>query len=122
MEENKLIEEIRSLFEQLKEEEKGQYICNFKYRLPPNNGAYFQIATQLISKAHELSSLNDKYNSSELNSVLNKEVERVKSHKLEYDKNNNIKVKSLNELEKLMHNATFHIRLYFWNVLGDIEL
>lgn len=122
MEEEKLIDDIRSLFEQLKKEEKGQDICNYRYKLPPNNGAYFQIATQLISKAHELSSLNDKYNSSELNSVLNKEVGRVKSYKLEYDKNNRIKARSLNELEKLMHDATFHIRLYFWDILGDIEL
>ena len=76
----------------------------------------------MISKAHELSSLNDKYNSSELNSVLNKEVGRVKSYKLEYEKNNRIKARSLNELEKLMHDATFHIRLYFWDILGDIEL
>lgn len=122
MEEEMLIDEIRSLFEQLKKEEKGQDICNYRYKLPPNSGAYFQIAKQLISKACELSALNDKYNSSELNSVLNKEVECVKSYKLEYDKNNNIKAKSLNELEKLMHDATFHIRLYFWDVLGDINI
>ena len=79
MEENKLIEEIRSLFEQLKEEEKGQYICNFKYRLPPNNGAYFQIATQLISKAHELSSLNDK-------DCINLSCRPKQKNKLKFDK------------------------------------
>lgn len=122
MEENKLIEEIRSLFEQLKAEGSGQYICNFNYKLPPSNVAYVLTAKELISKAHELSALNNKYDSSELDSVLNKEVECVKSYKLEYDNNNNIKAKSLNELEKLMHDATFHIRLYFWNVLGDINI
>lgn len=117
-----LIEEIRSLFEQLKEEEKGLYICNYRYKLPPNSGTYYQRAKQLIFKAHELSTLNEKYDSSGLNSVLDKEVERVKSYNLEYDKNNKVKVKSQNELEKLMRDATYHIRLYFWDILGDIEL
>ena len=44
MGEEKLIDEIRSLFEQLKKEEKGQDICNCRYKLPPNSGAYYQIA------------------------------------------------------------------------------
>ena len=121
MMEEKLIDEIRSLFEQLKKEEKGQDVCNYRYKLPPNSGAYYQIAKQLVFKAHELSALNEKYDSSGLNSVLNKEVERVKLYNLEYDKNNKVKCKSQNELENLMHDATYHIRLYFWDVLKDIE-
>lgn len=117
-----LKEKIRSLFEQLKKEENGQYICNFKYKLPPNNVAYVLTAKDLISKAHELSALNNEYDSSGLDSVLNKEVERVKSYTLEYYDNGNVKPKSLNELEKLMHDATFHIRLYFWDVLGKMTI
>lgn len=122
MSQEKLIKEIRSLFEQLKDEEKGQYICNFKYKLPPSNVTYVLTAKKLISKVHELSALNNEYDSSGLDSVLNKEVERVKSYTLEYYDNGNIKAKSLSELEKLMHDATYHIRLYFWDVLGDIAL
>lgn len=120
--EKELIEEIRSLFEQLKDEEKGQYICSFRNKLPLSNVAYVLTAKKLISKAHELSALNNEYDSSGLDSVLNKEVERVKSYTLEYYDNGNVRPKSQNELEKLMHDATYHIRLYFWDVLGDIAL
>ena len=90
-------------------------------QIPPNNGANFQIATQLMSKVHELSALNDKYNSPKLNSVFNKEGVCIKIIYIGVFYNGNVKPKSLNELEKLMHDATFHIRLYFWNVLSDIE-
>lgn len=122
MEEEKLIDDIRSLFEQLKKEEKGQDICNYRYKLPPNGGAYYQIVKQLISKTYELSALNEKYDFSSLYSVLNEELERVKSYKLEYDKNKRVKAKSQNELENLMHRATSLIRLYLKKVFIDVNI
>lgn len=44
MEEEKLISEIRSLFIQLKEEEKGQYICNFTKKLVPDGKAIYSVS------------------------------------------------------------------------------
>lgn len=119
--EKQLVDEIRSLFVQLKEMEKGSIVGGM-YVLPPDNDVYTQIAQELIGKAYELTKLNANYDSSGLSSVLNKEVRCVSEHKLEYYSNGNVKPISQRKLESLMHDATFHIRLYFWDVLGDIEI
>ena len=103
MEEEKLISDIRALFEQLKEEEKGRCNCNFTIKLFPRGEVYVQIARQLISKANLLFSLDQRYDSLGLISVSNKEVKRVELFKLKYDKNNQPSKKSRNELESLMH-------------------
>lgn len=119
--EKQLVDEIRSLFVQLKETEKGTIVSGI-YVLPPDNYVYVRIAKELIKKAYELTELNANYDSSRLPSVLSREVQRVSVHKHEYYPNGKIKPKSQKELEGLMHDATFHIRLYFWDVLGDIEI
>lgn len=118
--EKQLVDEIRSLFVQLKEMENGNIVGGI-YVLPPDNDVYVRIAKELIGKAYELTRLNANYDSSGLSSVLSKEVQRVGVHKLKY-LNGKITPKSQKELEGLMHDATFHIRLYFWDVLGDIEI
>ena len=115
------IEEIRSLFEQLKEIEKGKIVSGM-YILPPDNYTYVRTAKDLISKAYGLAELNTNYDASGLASVLNKEIQRVSLHELKYDKNKKVKNKSVQILKGLMHDATYHIRLYFMEVLGDIEV
>lgn len=128
MEENEieklLIDEIRSLFEQLKEEEKGRYQpgTGLMNKLAPDNTIYCQTAEALICKAHQLFQLNPKHDSTGLNSTLGKEVKYVELHKYEYDENGRIKNKSLNELQKLMHNANKQISSDLWSVLGDIDV
>lgn len=119
-----LIDDIRSLFELLKEEEKGRYQpgTGFMKKLLPSNYIYAQIAEELIDKAFKLSDLNNYYDASGLASVLNKEIMRVRLYKLEYDRNKKVKDKSVQILKGLMHDATYHIRLYFMEVLGDIDV
>lgn len=116
-----LIDDIRSLFEELKEIKKGKIVSGM-YILPPDNYTYVKTARELIGKAYELSDLNNNYDASGLASVLNKEIKRVRLHELEYDRNKKVKNKSVQTLIGLMHDATYHIRLYFWDVLGDIEI
>lgn len=119
--EKQLIADIRSLFEELKEIKKGKIVSGM-YILPPNNYTYVKTAKELIKTAYELSELNTSYDTSGLASVLNKEILRVSLHELEYDKNKKLKNKSVQTLKGLMHDATYHIRLYFMEVLGDIEV
>lgn len=122
--EKQLIDDIRSLFEQLKEEEIGRYQpgTGDTRRLPPDNFIYCRAANALISKAHQLSKINNKFDSTGLNSTLGKEVKYVELHKYEYDRNNQVKNKSLNELKELMHNATKQIKSDLFNILGDIDI
>lgn len=117
-----LINEIRSLFKQLIEIKDGRYILNFRYKLPPDNYEYTQTAEELISKAHELSALNDNFDSSRLWSVNDKEVKTIASYELEYHPNGKVREESIDELKGLMHNATSHIKLNFMEVLGDIKI
>lgn len=115
-----LIEEIRSMFEQLKEAEKDKIVSGI-HVLSPCSQEYIKIAEKLIKKAYELSELNDNYDPSFLLSVLNREVENIKLHKFDYHPNGRVKPKSVNELKSLMRDATWHIRAAFMDVLGNIE-
>lgn len=118
--EDNLIEEIRSLFERLKEAEKDKIVSGIV--LPPCSQKYIKIVEKLIEKAYELSKLNDNYDTSLFPSVLSREVENVRLHKFDYDSNNKVKPESVDELKNLMRDATWHIRAAFMDVLGDIEV
>ena len=64
MDEQKLIQEIRSLYEDLKAEEKGSYLpgSGFRWIEPPSGIKYCFTAKKLLVKAIELSKINpDKY-------------------------------------------------------------
>jgi hypothetical protein len=116
-----LIEEIRSLFEQLKETEKDRIVSGI-YVLPPCRQEYIIIAEKLIQKAYELSELNNKYDTSRLPSVLSREVDHVNSHEFDYYPNGKVKPESVTELKKLMRDATWHIKAAFMDVLGNLQI
>lgn len=123
--EQKLIQEIRELFEELVKEEKGRYAPGTNYRviLPPNSSTYYYNAKKLIEKALQLSRIDQKYDASLLDEILRDEVSAVGRHHYEYKcGTNSPTTESVNELVRLMHDATYHIKLYSYEVLGDIDI
>ena len=116
-----LIDEIRSLFEELIKEEKERYDLTTRRTIYPDGCIYALKAKELYRKAVELEKIDTKYHTWELKDVMGDEVELVNLHKNEYH-GNTPKAKSIVKLQSLMHNATYHIRLYFYEVLGNIEL
>ena len=80
-------------------------------------------AKELFTKAVELEEIDTKYSTHELKTVFNKELYFVEHHEYKYKKDSSIPTsKSISELQNFMHNATCHIKLYYYNVLGDIKL
>ena len=76
-----------------------------------------------IAKAVELEKIDSKYSTHELKTVFNKELYFVEHHEYKYKKDSLIpSSKSISELQNFMHNATYHIKSYYYNVLGDIKL
>ena len=122
MEEQRLIEEIRAIFKELIEEEKGRFDIPTMRIIYPRNHVYVIKAKELYSKALELEKLDSKYYTEQLKDVMGDEVDMVDRYDYEYKKGQNTpKGKSITKMQNLMHDATYHIQLYFYEVLGDIE-
>ena len=120
--EQKLIEEIRVLFKELIEEEEGRFDIPTRCTIYPRNHVYVIKAKELYSKALELEKLDSKYFTEHLKDVMGDEVDMVDRYDYEYKKGQNTpKGKSITKMQHLMHNATYHIQLYFYEVLGDIK-
>lgn len=119
--EQQLIEEIRSLFRELIEEEKGRINLTARRIVPPNGYEYAQKAKDLYDKTIELESINSKYSAWHLKFIMEKEVERVNLHKHEYN-GNTPKAKSVAKLQQLMHKATLSIKRSLYDILEDIQL
>lgn len=123
--EEQLIDEIRQLFHELIEEEKERYIpgTNYRFTLPPDNYRYYKTAEKLSLAAHELCKINHKYSSHELDETIRNEVSDIERFEYKFDSGSKEPTaKSKNELIGLMRNATTHIRISFYDVLGDIEI
>ena len=112
--------EIRNLFRDIIEEEEIRFDITTKRTIYPRNFAYVSKAKELYAKAVELENINSNYSTYELKSVLNKEIYLVEHHEYKY-KDGRINEKSVTELQNYMHNATKHIQMYFYEVLGDIN-
>ncbi|MCR4834929.1 MAG: hypothetical protein K5899_00870 [Bacteroidaceae bacterium] len=119
--EQQLKNEIRSLFNELVEEEKERFDFVTMSTRYPRNYFYVNKAKELYNKAIELEKVNSKYSTEHLKLIFNKEIYFVEHHEYKY-KGRRIIKKSVDELQKYMHNATYHIKLYFYDVLGDIEI
>ena len=120
--EEKLITEIKALFHELIKEEDERLDIPTKRIVYPQKQVYVYKAKELYKKAIELEKINSKYSTYELKDVIDDEVDLVDRHHYEYEKNSLIpKAKSVAELQNLMHNASYHIKLYFYDVLGDID-
>ena len=94
MDEQKLIQEIRSLYDDLKAEEKGSYLPGSGFRCiePPSGVKYRLNAKKLLDKAIVLSKINpDKYRTSllQLQHTMGKEVDFVGDYSYEYYKGTN---------------------------------
>ena len=121
--EQKLIDEIRALFKELIEEEDERYDIPTKRTIFPRNFVYVSKAKELFAKAVELEKIDSKYSTHELKTVFNKELYFVEHHEYKYKKDSSIPTsKSISEMQNFMHNATYHIKSYYYNVLGDIKL
>ena len=121
--EQKLINEIRALFKELIEEENERYDILTKRTIYPRNFIYVSKAKELFDKAVELEKINSKYSTHELKLVFNKEFDFLEHHEYKYKKDSLIPTgKSISELQNFMHKATYHIKLYFYDVLGDINI
>lgn len=121
--ERQLIDDIRTLFNKLIEEEKVRSNIRPIRTIYPRNHEYVSIAKDLYNKALELEGVNSKYFTDQLKDVMGDEVDMVGRHQYEYKKATLIpKTRSVEKLQNLMHNATHHIQLYFYNVLGDIKI
>lgn len=117
-----LKDEIRALFKELIEEENERYDIPTKRTIYPRNFVYVSKANELFAKAVELEEIDTKYSTHELKTVFNKELYFVEHHKYKYKKDSLTPTgKSISELQNFMHNATYHIKLYYYNVLGDIK-
>lgn len=120
--EQQLIDEIRSLFLEMIEEEDERFDIVTKRTIYPRNYVYVSKAKVLLAKAIELEKIDSNYSTYELKSVFNKELYFVDKHQYKYEKNTLIpRAKSVTELHNLMHDATCHIKRYLFNVLGDIK-
>lgn len=121
--EEKLINEIRSLFEELIEEEKENFDTATMRIIYPRSFVYVSKAKDLFAKAVELEKVNSEYHTDGLKDVMADEVDMVDRYEYEYKKNSlTPKAKSITKMQNLMHDATYHIKLYFYKVLGDIEI
>lgn len=121
MEEQKLIEDIRSIFMELLKEEKERFDTTTRRIIYPRNYFYVNKSQELYRKAVELERVNNRYETWQLKHVIEKEVDLVNRYEYEY-KENSPKAKSVTKMQNLMRNATKHIQLYFYDVLGDIEV
>ena len=80
-------------------------------------------AESLYRKAVELEKIDDNYSTNELKDVIRDEVDKVKRHEYKYKKKSLVpQAKNITKLQNLMHDATFHIQLYFNEVLKDIKI
>lgn len=123
MDEQKLIQEIRSLYDDLKAEEKGSYLPGSGFRCiePPSGVKYRFNARNLLDKAIELSKINpDKYRTSllQLQHTMDKEVDFVGDYSYEYKKGTNKPTaKSLENMVQMMKDASGHIYRDFVGLL-----
>ncbi|SFW16041.1 hypothetical protein SAMN02910409_0570 [Prevotellaceae bacterium HUN156] len=118
-----LIDNIRTLFAKLIEEEEIRTNIRPIRTIYPQNHIYVSIAKELYNKALELEAINKKYSTDQLKDVMGDEVDMVGQYNYDYKKNTMIpKAVSLTKLQNLMHNATYHIQMYFFDVLGDIKI
>jgi len=121
MNEQELIEEIRSIFRELIEEEDERFDLPPMRVIYPRNYVYVSKAEQLYKKALELEQLNEKYSTYHLKDVMEEEVDQVNRHRYSY-KGNVPEKRSVDDIQCRMHKATKHIQMYFFDVLGDIKI
>ena len=108
--EQKLIEEIRTLFKELIEEEEVRFDMLSKRTIYPRNHVYVSKAKEVYSKALKLEELESKYYTGDLKDVMGDEVDMVNRYDYEYKENQKIpKAKSVTKMQSLMHDATDHI-------------
>lgn len=123
MDEQKLIQEIHSLYDDLKAEEKESYLPGSVFRCIelPSGVKYRFNAKKLLDKAIELSKINpDKYRTCllQLLHTMEKEVDFVGDYSYEYYKGTNKPTaKSLEKMVCLMKDATGHIYRDFVGLL-----
>jgi len=117
----KLVNDIRSIFYELIEEEDVRFDEKQKRTIYPRSYVYVDKANKLYAKAVELEKIDSSYSTHELKSVFNKEIYFVKHHKYKYD-DGQVTQKSLDELHSYMHNTTYQVKLSFYGVLGDIKI
>ena len=123
MDEQKLIQEIRSLYDDLKAEEKGSYLPGSGFRCiePPSGVKYRFNAKKLLDKAIELSKINpDKYRTCllQLLHTMEKEVDYVGDYSYKYHKGSNTPTaKSLENMVQMMKDASGHIYRDFVGLL-----
>ena len=123
MDKQKLTQEIRSLYDDLKAEEKGSYLPGSGFRCIelPSGVKYRFNAKKLLDKAIELSKINpDKYRTCllQLLHTMEKEVDFVGDYSYEYYKGTNKPTaKSLEKMVCLMKDATGHIYRDFVGLL-----
>ena len=123
MDEQKLIQEIRSLYDDLKAEEKGSYLPGSGFRCiePPSGVKYRFNAKKLLDKAIELSKINpDKYRTCllQLQHTMDKEVDFVGDYSYKYHKGSNTPTaKSLENMVQMMKDASGHIYRDFVGLL-----
>lgn len=118
----KLITEIRELYRELLEEEKEreEFVGKTIRTIYPNKDSFVNKAYKLYNKALELEKLDSKYSAYHLNEVISDEVYMVDKHVYDYD-GLIPKVESVDDLKQKMRKATYHFKLFFYEVLGDIQ-
>ena len=120
--EQQLIDEIRSLFKEMIEEENERFDITTMRTIYPRNFVYVSKAKELLAKAVELEGIDGRFSTSELKTVFSKELYFVEHHEYKYKKGSLIPTgKSLKEIRNVMHNATSHIKRYLFNTVGDIK-
>lgn len=120
--EQQLIDEIRSLFKEMIEEENERFDITTMRTIYPRNFVYVSKAKELLARAVELEGIDGRFSTSELKTVFSKELYFVEHHEYKYKKGSLIPTgKSLKEIRNVMHNATSHIKRYLFNILGDIK-
>lgn len=116
--------EIISLFKELLQEPKGRYALGSGYRvmLAPDSYYYCKIADSLIDKALELASYDSSIISGNLGSTLHREIDSVRTHKYQYEKDGKPTVKSKMELEHFMNKANCQLKQDLYEILKNVSL
>lgn len=116
--------EIISLFKELLQEPKGRYAPGSGYRvvLDPDSYYYCKIADGLIDKALELASCDSSIISGNLGSTLHREIDSVRAHKYQYEKDGKPTARSKMELVHFMNKANCQLKQDLYEILKNVSL